>query len=239
MNPRHICLINNALALLACLWAAGPARASGPFLTDDAAITTGTVQVETWYRTGAAGWETWALPEVQVIPNLELTLGVGTIARGGEVVEDFVLQGKTLIRPLAVGDWGIGLTLGAPLRASGRPQGSPRGNFYAYVPLSWSMFEERLVLHHNLGYLYNPASDSPHDVTWNFVAEVALHERLALAAEIYGDILAVPFYQTGLRWWLNPELALLDLTVIGQLGGSPQISQGLSLSEIIQREPNK
>jgi hypothetical protein len=219
-----------------CL-AAPPAWASGPFLTDDAGLTTaGTAQIETWFRAGPGGWEAWMLPAAQVLPNLEATLGVGTTGGPGALAEDFVLQGKTLFKPVTPDSWGVGLTAGANLSGAGRAAGGPPGSVYAYVPFSWSLWGDRVMLHQNMGYLFDPRGRTPHALTWNVAAEaVLIDDHWEAAAEVFGDTRDRPYYQAGLRWWLAPALTRLDLTGIGQFGGPVQVSLGVGFYGLVQR----
>ncbi|MEB3197735.1 MAG: hypothetical protein VKP62_11075 [Candidatus Sericytochromatia bacterium] len=216
-----------------------PAFASGPYLTDDASLTTvDTAQFEAWMRAGRNGWETWILPATRIAPNLELTLGSGT-ERGedGGLEADYVAQLKTLFRETRPNDWGIGLAAGGTVGADGRPAGGPAGGFYAYIPASLSLLDGRVLGHLNLGTLYDSRQANPWNGTWSVRAEgVALPDLIELSAEWHGDMLSLPYYQAGVRYWLAPPGTRLDLTVLGQANRDVQISLGISLFEVIQRK---
>lgn len=213
------------------------AQAAGPYLTDDAGITTAeTAQLESWFRFNSEQFESWILPAVQIFPNFELTLGVGTIGDWKDLVEDVVFQGKTLFKPLETNGWGIGWVLGTTLRAHGRPAGGPAGNLYTYIPVSLSFFDDMLISHVNFGYLYDAAAAIQHTLTWNIACEYRLHQQLSLVLETYGDFRSLPFYQGGVRFWIQPDLTAIDLTLLGQFNASPQLSVGVSFYEIVQRQ---
>ena len=70
---------------------------------------------------------------------------------------EYVIQGKTLLRPLRTDGWGAGLVFGTgrdPALAGLNPDVR---SYYAYVPLSLSLAADRVVLHQNTGWLYQRA----------------------------------------------------------------------------------
>ena len=77
---------------------------------------------------------------------------------------------------------------------------------------------------------------SAHVFTWNLASKLeVIEDCLALAGEVYGDSRAGPYYQAGVRWWLQPDLYRVDLTLVGPFGGAPQLTLGLDIYESVQR----
>lgn len=207
-----------------------PVWAARPFVTDDARLTTaGSCQVESWTRVYADSREFWALPACNPTGNLEFTLGGGRAwPEGGPSTVDEVFQLKTLFKPPAVNDWSLGLAVGTVRHPEIHPGPNQLGNTYAYLPLSWSLRDDRVVLHANLGWLRDKASGRDSQ-TWGVGAEFQLGSpRLALVAETFGDDRNRPWWQTGVRWFWVPNLLQLDATV-GQQAGGDTASRWLSL----------
>jgi hypothetical protein len=90
------------------------AFAARPFVTDDARLTAaGSCQIESWMRIDPDSKELWALPACNPTGNLEFTFGAGRARHSDEPpANDYVLQLKTLFRPLETNGWGWGLAVG-------------------------------------------------------------------------------------------------------------------------------
>ena len=208
--------------LLCALLMAPPAWAARPFVTDDARLTSaGRCQLETWGRFYAGSREFWALPACNPGGNLELTAGGGraTDEEAGVVTGDQVFQLKTLLRPLAPNGWGLGLAAGRVLHPEIHPGPNQLGNTYAYVPVSLSLRDDRVIVHTNLGWLRDQASGRD-TLTWGLGGEFYPQSpRLALVAEAYGDERSLPWWQAGLRWSVIPDLLQIDATAGQQAGG--------------------
>lgn len=208
-----------------------PAWAARPFVTDDARLTAaGSCQLETWTRLSEDSREFWALPACNPTGHLELTLGGGqaTDLSSGITTSDQVFQLKTLFKPLATNDWGVGLAVGRVLHPEIHPGPNQLGNSYAYVPLSVSLRDDRIVVHGNLGWLRDQASGRDL-MTWGLGGEFQTPApRLNLIAETFGDDQNRSWWQTGARWALLPQLLQLDATFGQQSGGrAPWLSFGL------------
>jgi hypothetical protein len=106
-----------ALIVLGLTFATSTAVAQ-QFVTDDAAIVDrDACQVEAWYAQPA----TWVLPACQLVPNLELTAGIGRV----EVRDDdrqlrYVFQAKTLFRRQEADVFGLGMVAGIGLDPLGQ-----------------------------------------------------------------------------------------------------------------------
>lgn len=202
--------------LLCCYYAsvAAPAQAARPMVTDDARIVDpGACQVESWWRENRGSHEFWALPGCNFTGNLEVTLG-GTDQpeAGGGRAADFVLQGKGLIRELKTNGYGYGLVAGGTYHSDRNTQQEQFGSFYSYVPVSASFRDDQVIVHANLGGLYN-RDDSTKAFTWGVGTEINLTSRFALIAETYGNNHARNFYQAGVRFWVVPNRFQIDTTM--------------------------
>ncbi len=188
-------------------------------VTDDARITdAGACQIEAWQRVNRGSREHWAFPACNPTGNLEMTFGANDLpdAIGGRS-SDFVLQGKTLLRPLTTNGYGVGFAAGMYLHSDPGPDEGRLSNAYFYVPLSVSWLDDRLVTHINAGAQENRDIRN-HALTYGFGAEVKLAERIFLIAETFGDNHVRHSYHGGLRIWLKPNRVQIDATVGGQDG---------------------
>lgn len=211
-----------AACLLAAAVCASDARAARPFVTDDARLTTaGSCQVESWSRIYPSSREVWALPACNPGGNFEVTAG-GGLARPDATSSssDYILQGKTLFRSLAPGGWGMGLAFGRVLHPEVNPGPNLLGNTYAYVPVSISLLDDRLITHVNFGWLKDRA-------TWGVGAELRLDERWLGIAEVFGDSRNKPYTQFGTRFSLLSDFQI-DATLGAQFGASG-VNRWLSL----------
>lgn len=208
------------LVLVLCLLAMAPAWAARPFVTDDARLTTaGSCQLESWMRSYEHSREVWALPACNPGGNLEFTLGGGRARQdAGQATRDYVLQLKTLFQPLGKEGWAWGLALGRVLHPEIEPGPNQLGNQYAYVPVTVALDQDRLFLHLNAGWLRDRASRQDR-ATWGLGTEYYVQPRLALIAESYGDDRSRPYWQTGLRYSIIPELLQVDTTLGAQHDG--------------------
>ncbi len=217
-----------AAVLAMGLTAAMPAWAARPFVTDDARLTTaGSCQLESWTRLYRQSTELWALPACNPTGNLELTVGGGHARTDGTgSSDDYVLQLKTLARPLRTNDWGIGLAVGTIRHPQINPGPNLLGNTYAYLPFSASFADDRLVIHANLGWLRDKATQR-NQLTWGLGSEINLSPHWTLVAESFGTNAGASYWQAGARYHLVPGLWQLDST-IGRQSGGPTATQWLS-----------
>jgi len=185
------------------------AHAARPMTTDDARLTDAQAcQVETWLHLHGSDKEWWALPACNPGGNLEITAG-GAFAYGNGTMQSGaqVVQMKTLFRPLSTNDWGIGLAAGYTTQPGNGHSGAP----YFYVPTSFSLADDRVVIHTNLGYT-RERENSQNRLTWGLGTELQATERLYVIAETYGQDKGNAFFQTGLRYWILPNRVQIDTT---------------------------
>lgn len=206
--------------ILAGLLLAAPAWAARPFVTDDARLTTaGSCQLESWTRFYEGSSEFWALPACNPTGNLEITLGGGRASyTGSSTSDDYVLQFKTLFKPLTTNGWGLGIAAGRVEHPEIAPGPNQLGNSYVYLPLSVSFADDRFILHANAGWLRDKASSQDRN-TWGLGGEYYPYPRLAVIAESFGDDKGKPYWQTGLRYSIIPNLFQVDATTGQQVGG--------------------
>lgn len=208
------------LSALSILWLPGWTQAARPFVTDDARLTTaGSCQLESWSRLYRDSVELWALPACNPGGNLEFTGGAG-IAKSDSAsgTTDYVFQLKTLVRPLTPNGWGLGLAVGTVRHPAVNPGPNQFGNHYAYLPLSLSFDDDRIVLHANVGWLHDRRSDRD-STTWGIGAEINLAERWLGIVEVFGDDRHNPFWQFGARYAVVPGQVQVDATIGEQLSG--------------------
>ena len=204
------------LSIPLILFAIGPAaHAARPMITDDARLTDGgACQVESWVHLHGSQHEFWALPACNPGGNFEFTFG-GALAYADGTQESgaLVIQGKTLFKPLETNGYGIGLAAGYATQ----PGSAHTGNPYFYVPISFSLADDRVVIHTNLGYT-RERENQENRLTWGLGSEVQLTPRAWLIAESYGQDKGNPFFQMGVRYWIVPGHVQIDTTYGSQFG---------------------
>ena len=208
-------------ASLACL--PSPANAARPFVTDDARVVDeGGCQIETFFKQQRKLNESefWFLPACNPFGKVELTVGHywvnGTVPGDSQVN---LLQAKTLLKPLTTNGSGYAITFG-----TGRvmPFQAPH-TFNPYVNAigSYSLADDRVVLHANLGAVRDKQADMTRG-TWGVGAEIAFHARLYGIVETYGQRGDKPTRHLGLRVWIVPNKVQVDGTVGRQNAGPPE-----------------
>ncbi|MFZ2971114.1 MAG: hypothetical protein WA049_00630 [Ferribacterium limneticum] len=204
------------LFALPCLFAATTAaHAARPMITDDARLTdAGACQVESWVHLHGSQHEFWALPACNPGGNFELTFGGAlAYADGHQESGALVIQGKTLLKPLETNGYGVGFAAGY----ASQPGSAHTGNPYFYVPVSFSLADDRVVIHTNLGYT-REREHHENRLTWGIGSEVQLTARSYLIGESYGQDKGNPFFQMGVRYWIVPGHIQIDTTYGSQFG---------------------
>ena len=182
-------------------------------ITDDARIVDAKAcQVETWVKRNVESTELWALPACNPWGPVELTFGGARTNEGGSShLTDTVIQAKTLFRPYEPGGWGVGLAVGALRRVRRETANDWPGDAYLYVPLSFAVGSDDLVMHVNAGAARH-RDEGRTQGTWGVGAEARLSPRLYFIPETFGNDRGRPFFQAGLRLWLVPDRMQVDAT---------------------------
>lgn len=202
-------------ALLAYAFACAQAQATRPMVVDDAGIAApGECQLEAWSQHGSAQTEYWAVPACGTGAGWEFAAGGARIVpdRGG-AYRAGVVHAKTAFHALETNGWGIGLTLADQFR----PGSGVDGDLTVLVPLTISRFDDRLLVHTNLGWLR--ARGTRPDRLWAAGAEWAASSSLSLTMEAYGTRRSHGMGQAGARLTLVPERLALDAGVGQRPGG--------------------
>jgi hypothetical protein len=189
-----------------------PVHAARPMVTDDARIVdVKACQVESWVRRNDSSTEFWALPACNPTGNLEITFG-GALTRDGGLTQttDVVLQGKTIFRPLETNGWGLGLAVGA-IHHPDLDSGRLPDEWYAYVPLTFSLKDDQAFIHTNLGVNRDREEDTCR-LSWGIGTEVAASASGFLIAETFGENRGKPLFQVGYRHWIVPNRVQADVT---------------------------
>ena len=188
----------NLLVLVATL-ASGAAHAGRPFFTDDARVVDrGHCQVESFYKEqrNYSGSEFWLLPACN--PGIELTVGGNRI----DDERNLIVQAKTLFRELRTNGYGIGASAG-----------SFGGRGFVNAIASFSLLDDRAVMHANVGYL--------EAATWGVGLEALLWApRVYGVAEAFGQRGEMPTFHYGIRFSVIPDRFQIDATR-GDQSGDP------------------
>ena len=230
---RKRMLVGVALVVATCI-PCGHARAARPLVVDDArVIDAGSCQLETWRRNNRDSKETWALPGCNPTGNLELTLGSAELPVDDlglrSTTRTVQMQGKTLFRNLETNSYSYGLAAGGVVRSRGAADQVP--NYYAYLPLTRSLLDDRWFVHANLG-VQRAGANPQNGMTYGIGTEYEIIPRVFAMVETYGDNHHRNSYQGGVRVWIVPNRVQIDATVgtiAGDYGGSRWFSIGLRL----------
>src|SRR4051812_9136982 len=153
-------------------------------ITDDARLVDAhACQVEAWTRRSHDADEYWVMPACNFTGNLEIMFGgARTRTDEGSAFSDNVLQGKTVLKTLETGGWGLALTLGTVRHPDREKANGWPGDTYLNVPVSLSFVEDRWIAHFNGGAMHR--RDEKRTVpTWGFGNELELREDLHFIPE--------------------------------------------------------
>jgi hypothetical protein len=180
--------------------------AGRPFVTDDATLATaGACQIELWWQASPDSHEGWLLPACNPLGNFDLTVGGTTLETDGlRSVDAVVVQGKTLLRALEPGDYGIGFAAGLT-----RADEDGAGTDYAYVPFSLMSAAGTTVVHINAGWQRDRERESSR-TTWGIGIGHDVADRLFAFAEVFD--FADPTMHLGISFRLIPDRAHIDVT---------------------------
>jgi len=202
-----------ARALLGLALAATSASASAgrPLDTEDAEIIDeGRCQLESWAFQSRSAKRYWLVPACNPFGNLELQLGFAREQTDDAPRHnDYVLQAKTLLKPLEENGWGIGL-VGSAARFGG---GDDRTwGYTALLAVSRSFDDNRARLHGNAGAVYTQRTRGLSGL-WAVAGEFDVTERVTLVGEVLGVAGEGRLAQVGARLWIVPDRVQIDGSV--------------------------
>ena len=176
-----------------------PAHAARPFVTDDARVVDkGGCQIETFYKKQEtySGSEFWFLPACNPF-GLEMTVGGNRI----EGDDSLILQGKILLKPLVTNGAGFAISGGF---FGGQPFVNTIGSF--------SFFDDRAVIHANLGAIRDDKADLLRTTYGLGLEALVLAPRVYGILETYGQRGDKPTLHYGVRFWVVPNRFQIDAT---------------------------
>jgi hypothetical protein len=168
-------------------------------VTDDARVVDkGGCQVETFYKKQEtySGAEFWFLPACNPF-GLELTVGGNRI----EGDDSLILQAKLLLKPLATNGTGFAISGGF---FGGQPYVNTIGSF--------SFFDDRAVIHANLGAIRDDKADLLRGTYGLGLEALLLAPRMYGILETYGQRGDKPTLHYGVRFWVVPNRFQIDAT---------------------------
>ena len=234
LHPLPIPSFRTGLSLSCLLVAlttmmAGPADAQ-QFVVDDAGITdSGACQVEGWVGESAG----WLLPACTPIGRVEFTLGVGYLdeAEGTETNRqvEYVAQAKVALLPDDPERVGLSVVGGFGFDPFAQVTGVPLETVLAYLPMTYTLADGRAQFHLNGGWAYQHEVGN-HDAIYGIRGDVALHERVTLIGEFFGEG-SEQGVQGGLRVAVIPDLLPVDGSYGASVSGdTPDIGFALGIA---------
>jgi hypothetical protein len=182
------------------------AWAGRPLFTDDANLTTEhACQFETWWQKSNESSRWWALPACSPFSNFEITFGANTNTFSGtQNYTGYLLQGKTLFKPINNGDYGAGLAFGAIRTEHGLADVD-----YVYLPISFQSGDGNLTTNINLGWTKNSGQNQ---TTWGIGSQYAWNKYISSFGEIFGNDRSDPTVHLGISIFVIPNYLQLDAT---------------------------
>ncbi|MDI6401710.1 hypothetical protein QLX67_06875 [Balneolaceae bacterium ANBcel3] len=157
--------------------------------------------LETWYGQE----ESWVILLFSPLKGLELAPAL--MYTDDDVFGN--IEAKYMFRAPGGNGPGIGLVSGAIW--------APFIGFYTYVPVTFTLPEERAVINVNVGYEWEEAT-SGHAATWGARVDVPVLSLMTLLGEVFGSNGDTPDFQVGVRWTIVPDLLEMDTTYGNHFG---------------------
>ena len=163
----------------------------------------------------------WALPVCTPLRNLEVSAGLIAVWKDeGDGHPEYVAQLKSILVRSKGNHFGVGIVLGTGRDPGLRGIRAPGWNVYSYLPITASFRNERLILHTNIGYLYDHRTGHQNDrqlLTLAGRADFSLRKYFVVVGEIYDSAGSEAEFQLGVRTWGRPGRVQLDLSYGGFL----------------------
>lgn len=191
-----------------------PVFAARPLVTDDAStMGAGACQFESWTQRNKQSTEFWALPTCGVSNSLDITIGGGYSTTGKT---DYIFQIKNLLQPITTNGMGVGLVSGAVAHPEITRNANQIANYYSYIPISFSLLNDQLLIHSNIGWHYDK-DIKEHNAMWGIGFEIPFNSRWSGVGETYGDYRKDTYWQLGLRYAVIPDVFQIDSSIGGLL----------------------
>jgi hypothetical protein len=202
---------SRALLAIALAAAAAAAHAERPLETDDATLVDeGWCQLESWVFHSRSAQRYWLVPACNPFGNLELQVGLARAqSDDGPWHNDYLLQAKTLLKPLEENGWGVGLSATAARFGDGTDR---TWGYTGLLIVSRSLAENRVRLDANFGaaYVYRTRHLGG---AWGVAGTYNVTERVAVVAEVLGVAGEGRLAQAGGRLWIVPDRVQIDGTI--------------------------
>lgn len=206
--------------------------AARPMVTDDARVVDKhSCQLETWGLYSKEVAEFWAVPGCNMFWNLEISLG-GMMSNapidGKEEkfgTQQIVMGAKKIFNDLETEGYSYGIVLG---NAYNLLYSTYRNDYYLYLPVSLSFFDNTLLFHSNFGYKLKRNENEPHIYHIGLGLERQITQRFWILGEWLYERTEPTKFQVGLRIWLLQDKIQLDGTYGNAFnGGQSWVSLGL------------
>ena len=203
-------------------------------ITDDARVVDAhSCQLETWGIYNGSIGEYWFVPGCNFFLGMEISLGTmmsnelldmnHTTSRWGG--RELVMGVKKVFKDLEVDGYSFGFALGNTYNFK---RSKHHNDVYFYIPISKSFFDNRLLLHSNIGYKIKHVVAQEHIFAFGLGLEQQITQRLWILGESVYERLDTPKFQLGLRIWLLQDRIQLDGTYGNAFkGGQSWVSLGL------------
>lgn len=191
--------------------------AARPLITDDAETTGKDVcQLESWAQRNKQSTEFWGLPTCGLSESFDITIGMGYSNMGKT---DYIFQTKSRLTSLSTHEMGVGFVAGAVAHPEITKNANQIANYYAYVPLTFSLLDKQAFIHTNVGWHYD-RDIQEHNTLWGIGFEIPVDSKWSSVGETYGDYHKTTYWQLGVRYVLIPDVFQLDSSVGGTLNKS-------------------
>lgn len=191
-------------------------KLSQQYLVDDAFIVTNrTLQIDAFLSENV----NWFIPVYQFVPNLEISMGIGSIVNDEHLKEsELLFQSKYYFNKSFVKSLNISFTTGTIFNFNRNVKDRLK-LLYAYIPVSHSINSEKITLHYNLGYQQN-FSDSgiaKHSVINGIRMEVLFWGSMFMWSEVAGYNFKEYEIQTALNYLFIPNSLSATISILSKI----------------------
>ncbi|WP_304419486.1 hypothetical protein [uncultured Helicobacter sp.] len=217
---------------LMLLFAYAALYAARPMITDDARVVDRhSCQLETWGIYDGKIGEYYVIPGCNLFLDIEISMGAmmsnlpANQAKESVRAQQFIFSAKRVFSDLETQGYSYGIALG---NAYNFLYSKYSNDYYLYIPASMVFFDNKLLLHSNLGYKLQRRNDEPHIFYAGLGLEQQITQRLWLLGEALYERFEKTKFQVGVRIWLLQDKIQLDSTYGNAFsGGGSWVSVGL------------